>query len=143
MSKLAGLKENLSAQCAVHKRLLALEEEKTGILISGDAQALLPMLNEEQALLMQSRELENKRISLYAEPKHKTLRDLIESGEESRVLLAPVFQELTAAVVALKKRSARNKKLLEARLSTIRFLLGNAGQAQGPNTYTKAVHTKG
>ena len=60
MSDLPGLKEVLDAQCGVHQKLLALEEEKTLVLLAGDAGKLIPMLNDQQALLMQSRELEKQ-----------------------------------------------------------------------------------
>ena len=143
MCDLQGLKEILCAQCATLQKLLSLEEGKTRLLLAGDAQALLPLLNEQQALLMQSRELEKQRIALCGGAAHPTLRELIASGGECKAILGTVFEELSAATAALKKTGARNKKLLETRLQTIRFLMGQAGQEAGANTYTKNAHAKG
>ncbi len=142
MRDLQGLKEVLDGQLMVQQKLLSLEEEKTGLLLNGDAQALLPMLNDQQALLMQSRELEKQRGALCQGSEHGTLRELMEADAEAKALLQPVFNELSAAVAALKKKSAQNKKLLETRLSTIRYLMGRTGQETGA-TYTKGANTKG
>jgi flagellar biosynthesis/type III secretory pathway chaperone len=143
MSDLRGLKEVLCAQCDVHRRLLNLEEEKTRVLLSGDAGKLTPLLNDQQALLMQSRELEKQRNAACLGSGCKTLRELVESGEEPNALLKTVFEELAAVVAALKKKCALNKKLLETRLGTIRFLLNQSGQETGVNTYTKNMSSKG
>jgi flagellar biosynthesis/type III secretory pathway chaperone len=143
MSDLPGLKEVLSAQCGVHRKLLILEEEKTRVLLAGDAEKLIPLLNDQQALLMQSRELEKQRNAICLGTEYKTLRELIESGGEYKALFGTVFEELTAVVMALKKKCALNKKLLETRLGTIRFLLNPSGQETGANTYTKNMSSKG
>ncbi len=139
MCDLPGLKEVLSAQCAVQQKLLSLEQEKTQLLLSGDAQALLPLLNDQQALIMQSRELEKQRTALLGGTAYPTLRELVASSAECKAILGTVFEELSATVMALKKIGARNKKLLETRLQTIRFLLGQPEQEVGANTYTKNV----
>lgn len=143
MSDLPGLKEVLGAQCGVHRKLLALEEEKTRVLLAGDAEKLLPLLNDQQALLMQSRELEKQRNAICLGTDYKTLRELVESSGECENLLGTVFEELTAVVVALKKKCALNKKLLETRLGTIRYLLSQSGNDSDANTYTKNVSIKG
>ena len=84
MCDLSGLKEVLSAQCTIHQKLLALEEAKTKVLLDGDPQALLPLMNEQQALLMQGRELEKRRIALCADSPFSTLRELVQSGEDCK-----------------------------------------------------------
>lgn len=143
MSNLAGLKELLSEQCDVHRKLLSLEENKTKVLLAGDAQELLPLLNDQQALIMQSRELEKQRNAICSGMEYPTLRKLVESGEEYKALLGTVFDDLSTAVFMLKKKTTLNKRLLETRLSTIRFLLGQSGQETSSNTYTKIMNTKG
>lgn len=143
MSDLPGLKEVLDAQCDVHRKLFELEEEKTRLLLAGDADKLLPLLNDQQALLMQSRELEKQRSAICLGTEYKTLRELVESGGECKSLFGTVFEELTSVVMALKKKCALNKKLLETRLGTIRYLLSQSGNDQGANTYTKNVSIKG
>jgi hypothetical protein len=126
----------------VHRRLLNLEEEKTRVLLSGDAGKLTPLLNDQQALLMQSRELEKQRNAICLGTEYKTLRELIESGGEYKALFGTIFEELTAVVMALKRKCALNKKLLETRLGTIRFLLNQSGKDPGANTYTKNVNSR-
>ena len=137
MCDLAELKEVLNAQCNVHQKLLTLEAEKTEILMSGDAQALLPLLNEQQALLMQSREMEKKRNTICSESPFPTLKEMIQASEESKSVLGDVFQELSAIVATLKKKCSLNRKLIDTRLTTIRFLAGQNGVETGPNTYSK------
>jgi len=143
MSDFAGLKEVLSDQCDVHRKLLALEEKKTKVLLAGDAQELLPLLNDQQALIMHIRELEKQRNAICCSMEYPTLRKLVESGEECKAVLGTVFEDLSTVVLMLKKKTALNKKLLETRLHTIRFLLGQSGQETGSSTYTKNVNTKG
>ncbi len=143
MSDLPGLKEVLSVQFEVHRKLLTLEEEKTRLLLAGDAEKLIPLLNDQQALLMQSRELEKQRNAICQGLGCKTLRELVESGGEYKVLFGTVFEELSAVVTALKKKCSLNKKLLETRLGTIRFLLNQSGKDSGTNTYTKNVSSRG
>lgn len=143
MTDLQGLKDILCAQCDALRKILSLEEGKTKLLLSGDAEALWPLLNEQQALLMQSRELEKQRMALYGGSEHPTLRELIASGEEYKAVLGTVYEELSSVVASLKKIGTRNKKLVETRLQTIRFLTGQTGQETAAVTYTKNVGSKG
>ncbi len=143
MSDYPGLLEILQAQCDVHLKQLAIEEEKTRVLLEGDAKDLLPLLNDQQALLMQSRELEKQRCVICSGTAYPTLRELVDSSVEHKARFGTVFETLSAAVMALKKKCGQNKKLLETRAATIRFLLGQSGQEAGANTYTKNVQAKG
>ena len=143
MCDLPELKEVLNAQCTVHQKLLALEEAKTQVLLDGDPQALLPLMNEQQALLMQGREMEKRRMALCADAPFPTLREMVQSSAACKDALETVFAELSGVVLKLKKKCALNKKLLETRLSTIRFLSGQAGLDTGANTYTRNTGTKG
>ena len=143
MCDLSELKEVLSTQCMVHQKLLALEESKTKVLLDGDPEALLPLMNEQQALLMQSREIEKKRMAICAGTPYATLKELVQSSSECKSQLEPIFTNLSDAVMTLKKKCALNNRLLETRLSTIRFLSGQAGLTPEANTYTKNVNTKG
>lgn len=143
MSDLPGLQEVLHEQCNTHRKLLSLEEEKTRVLLSGDADKLLPLLNDQQALLMQSREQEKQRSAICKNTNYRTLKELIESSGECKALFGTAFEELSDVVTALKKKCALNKKLLETRLGTIHFLLNQSGQDTYANTYTKNVSSKG
>ncbi len=143
MRDLPGLKEVLSVQCEVHRKLLAQEEEKTRLLLVGDAEKLIPLLNDQQALLMQSRELEKQRNAICLGLGYKTLRELVESSEEFKALFGAIFEELSTIVTTLKKKCVLNKRLLETRLGTIRYLLNQSGMDSGAKTYTKDVSLRG
>lgn len=143
MNDLPGLQEVLRVQLNVHRKLLKLEEEKTHLLLVGDAEKLLPLLNDQQALIMQNKELEKRRSAMCEMAAYPTLRELVESGSECKALLGTVFEELSTVVLTLKKKCSLNKKLAETRLQTIRFLLGQSGQDAGANTYTRNVQAKG
>lgn len=143
MNDLPGLQEVLRAQLKVHRKLLKLEEEKTRLLLIGDAEKLLPLLNDQQALIMQNKELEKRRSAMCERAAYPTLRELVESGSECKALLETVFEELSTVVLTLKKKCSLNKKLADTRLQTIRFLMGQSGQDAGANTYTKNVQAKG
>ncbi len=143
MNDLPGLQEVLRVQLNVHRKLLKLEEEKTRLLLVGDAEKLLPLLNDQQALIMQNKELEKRRSAMCEMAAYPTLRELVESGPECKALLGTVFEELSTVVLTLKKKCSLNKKLAETRLQTIRFLLGQSGQDSGANTYTRNVQAKG
>lgn len=143
MCDVMALKEVLSVQCDIHQKLLSLEETKTKVLLDGDPEALMPLMNEQQALLMQGREIEKRRMAICEESPHATLKELIQSSDDCKAVLEPLFIKLSEIVFTLKKKSSLNNKLLETRLSTIRFLTGEAGLNAGANTYTKSISTKG
>ncbi len=143
MSDLPGLKDVLDAQCAVQQKLLSLEEEKTGALLSGDVQVLVPLLNSQQALLAKCRELEKQRSALCSDTGYSTLKELVNSGGEYESLLGGVYLELSSVVTKLKKKCAQNKKLLDTRLATIKFLTGRMEQEPGAATYKKNAPAKG
>ncbi len=142
MNDLPGLQEILYAQLDVHRKLLALEEKKTRLLLDGDAEKLLPMLNDQQALIMQSKELEKRRSAICEGTPYPTLREQVESGDACKAMLGTVFEDLSAAVLTLKKKCSLNKKLAETRIQTIRSLLGQSEQEAGANTYTRNVQAR-
>lgn len=141
MTDFEKLSKNLNDQRAACAKMLGMEEEKTRALISGDTRALLSVLGAQQALMMAQKALEEKRMALCAGQKQATLGALIEAHPECRATLEPVFTELKKTVTALKKMNAKNQKLLETRLTTIRFMNERLGIGT-PNTYAKAVRVK-
>lgn len=142
MTELLELQQILASQCAVQDKLLVLEEEKTQVLLKGDPQALFPILHAQQALLVQSKDMEKQRVELSRDTPYPTLRELVKSSRESEDMLGPVFKELQAKVMALKKKCGLNRKLLETRLATLRFMSGQIGLDGTQNTYTKNVRAK-
>lgn len=141
MTDLEKLSKNLNDQYAACAKMLGMEEEKTRALISGDTRALLSVLGAQQALMMAQKALEEKRLTLCAGQKQKTLGAFIQAHPECRETLEPVFTKLKKTVTALKKMNGKNQKLLETRLTTIRFMNEKLGIG-APNTYAKAVRAK-
>lgn len=138
MKDLSKLARILDEQCAACTKMLDMEEEKSRALISGDVQALLAVLGSQQALIMAQKSLEEKRIALCGAWNNIPLHELIDRNPECREALEPVFEELSKTVAALKKMNSRNRKLLEARLSTNRFMCEQLGIG-AINTYAKGV----
>ena len=140
MNDMLPLKQILEAQRATYPRMLDMEDEKSEALIKGDTQALTKIMSGQQALMVQAKGLEDKRIALCSSLEFTTLKSLMESTPECREALEPTFTALSDTVTALKRKNNRNQKLLESRLSTIRFMNERLGLT--PNTYAKGVHHK-
>lgn len=140
MNDMLSLKQILEAQRATYQKMLDMEEEKSDALIKGDTAALTKVMSAQQALMVQAKGLENKRIALCGGLEFKTLKALVESSPECREALEPTFLALSDTVTALRKKNNRNRKLLETRLATIRFMNERLGLT--PNTYAKGVQFK-
>ena len=140
MNDILSLKQILEGQRATYQKMLDMEEEKSEALIKGDTQALTKVMSAQQALMVQAKGLEERRIALCGGLEFKTLKALVESTPECREALEPTFTALSDTVTALKRKNNRNQKLLESRLSTIRFMNERLGLT--PNTYAKGVHHK-
>jgi flagellar biosynthesis/type III secretory pathway chaperone len=140
MNDILSLKQILEAQRATYQKMLDMEDEKSEALIKGDTGALTKVMSAQQALMVQAKGLEDRRIELCSGMKFKTLKALVESSPEYREALEPVFQALAQTVTTLKRKNTRNRKLLETRLSTIRFMNERLGLTS--NTYAKGVQVK-
>jgi flagellar biosynthesis/type III secretory pathway chaperone len=140
MDDILSLKQTLEAQRATYQRMLDMEEEKSQALIKGDTDALMKIMSAQQALMVQAKGQEERRIALCSGMKHKTLKALVESTPECKEALEGVFHDLVQTMTALKKKNARNRKLLETRLATIRFM--NERLGLNPTTYAKSVQYK-
>jgi flagellar biosynthesis/type III secretory pathway chaperone len=140
MKRLNDLAEVLNGQRATYQRMLDLEEEKSQALMVGDTALLTRVMSEQQALMVQARGLEDRRAALCESLPYKTLGELVDSDIECREALEPVFTALRGTVLTLKKKNARNRKLLEARLATVRFMNERLGLT--PSTYSKGVRVK-
>jgi flagellar biosynthesis/type III secretory pathway chaperone len=140
MDDILSLKQILEAQRATYQRMLDMEEEKSQALIKGDTAVLMKIMSAQQALMVQAKGQEERRVALCSGMKHKTLRALVESSPERKEALEGVFLALVQTMTSLKKKNARNRKLLETRLSTIRFM--NERLGLNPNTYARGLTYK-
>ena len=140
MKEIKALAQVLETQRITYAKMLEMEEEKSQALIKGDAEALTKVMSAQQALMVQARGLEAKRMAICDGMEHQTLRELVDSSPECREALDPVFNSLSETVASLKKKNARNQKLLEARLTTIRFMKERLGLQD--NTYSKSMQVR-
>jgi len=130
----------LSHQMKIYNELLGLENAKTRILLEGKAQELDTILNEEQSLIMKSENLENERRALQDEKGfgEMSLRQIIDRYPESREAgLDRQFCELGRLIAKLKKANGLNKRLVEARLATMRRFSQENGGETNRLTYNK------
>ena len=90
----------------VLKRLNRAEEEKAAAASQGHHQLLDPILTEEQALILELRGLEQRRLSVLkaAGLEQATVSQLLEQEDnEGKERLSPVFEELTQAAGRLRE----------------------------------------
>lgn len=124
---LMELKMLLERLYDIFEKLKEVESEKTRILTNGTTVELIELMNTEQALFMESRNIEKKRIALCRQTEYKTLNELIESREDYRDILYPIYIKLSNVVNEVKKINNLNMKLIETRLATMRLLLEKIG----------------
>lgn len=114
-------------------RLERAEREKAEAASHGQHKLLNPILTEEQALFLELRGLEQKRLSLLkgAGLEKATLRQLLEQeDQEGKELLSPVFEELDQAARQLKMTKESADRILKVRLRQMEHLLGASGSPQ-------------
>ena len=140
MNDILSLKHILEGQQATYQRMLDMEDEKSQALIKGDTRSLTKVMSEQQALMVQAKGLEDRRLALTSGMEYKTLGALVMSSPECREALEPVFLALSQTVKALRKKNAKNRRLLESRLATIRFMNERLGLT--PNTYARGVQVR-
>ena len=107
----------------VLKRLNRAEEEKAAAASQGHHQLLDPILTEEQALILELRGLEQRRLSVLkaAGLEQATVSQLLEQEDnEGKERLSPVFEELTQA-------AGRADRILNVRLRQIQHISGLSG----------------
>lgn len=114
----------------VLKRLNRAEEEKTAAASQGHHQLLDPILTEEQALILELRGLEQRRLSVLkaAGLEQATVSQLLEQEDnEGKERLSPVFEELTQAAGRLRETKESADRILNVRLRQIQHISGLSG----------------
>lgn len=117
----------------VLKQLNRTEEAKADAASSSRHQLLDSILSREQALILDMRGLEQKRLSILEKAglKDATFRQLLEAeDEEGRTRLFPVFEELTQAANQLKETKESADRILKVRLRQIELM---AASQNGPH----------
>ena len=114
----------------VLKRLNRAEEEKAAAASQGHHPLLDPILTEEQALILELRGLEQRRLSVLkaAGLEQATVSQLLEQEDnEGKERLSPVFEELTQAAGRLRETKESADRILNVRLRQIQHISGLAG----------------
>lgn len=114
----------------VLKRLNRAEEEKAAAASQGHHQLLDPILTEEQALILELRGLEQRRLCVLkaAGLEQATVSQLLEQEDnEGKERLSPVFEELTQAAGRLRETKESADRILNVRLRQIQHISGLSG----------------
>ena len=96
----------------------------------GHHQLLDPILTEEQALILELRGLEQRRLSVLkaAGLEQATVSQLLEQEDnEGKERLSPVFEELTQAAGRLRETKESADRILNVRLRQIQHISGLSG----------------
>lgn len=102
--------------------ITAVEREKFDAAINNNVLTIEECINKEQALLLRSRGLDNKREKILEAMgvQGKTLRQTIESSsDENKRLLSPIYDELEKALLEYKEIYSQAKTAIEVNLHHI------------------------
>lgn len=131
MSMMNALYESLEYLLQLHKTLLAVASEKKEILIKGDTDGLVRIMQQEQRLVKAIEAAESARInafqSVLVERQYpismETLEDLIKmtTSAEEKARLSGLRDELLRIVSELRAANELNQQLLEQSLSFVQM----------------------
>ena len=142
----AGLEELailLDKQLVWQKKLLALEQSKTKVLVQGDIAKLDELLIQAQAVLLGSAGLENQRRLLQYKMgfAHYSIKQIAaEYDAQGRYMLKEKSQHLADILRQLQQTNNKNKKILQSRLSVLGQCLSLVGLRENACTYNAEGH---
>lgn len=132
--------EILQKECALHHKLLEMENSKTEILVKGDVQRLDALMKSEQPVLMECSNLEGRRqelqeVSGWGET---TLREIVFGcNTQEKEELIQLMGDLSSVVEQLKKVNGTNMAILTSRMETIAYINSMLGLEEKQITYQK------
>lgn len=109
-------------------------------VLEDDIDWLSDSLNDEQAYLMRSRSLEDKRLAIFAELgiSGKKLSELIEEAPESyRPKMKMLGAQLTELIDKIGELNTETNELVKRKLDNQKDLVRQAGILNKPSTYNK------
>ena len=112
----------LTSQIEVFDKLIELENKKTYILEHNQDSELDQLMNDEQALIMESNATEKKRVAFCSKLGISTIGELIEKYPEYVKQIAPLKEKISQQIDTLKKLGTINARMLEIKLSLIKFM---------------------
>ena len=118
-----------------YREVLTFETFKLELIVSDDIEGLNNSLSKEQALIMKTNSLENKRLELIGrENEKKTLKEIIADAPfEFQPRLQSKYEDLSKIIFQIKKINDNAQEIVSTRLS----VLENIKNGTPSNTYTK------
>ncbi len=130
----------LEIDCDFYRELSMFLMKKHTKILEDDLQWLTDSLNDEQAYIMKSQSLENKRLQLFQGLgiADKKLNDLIEEApEEYKAKLRLLGTQLTELVDSIKEMNAQTNEIVKRKLDNQAEFVKRAGILNKPETYNK------
>lgn len=114
--------------------------KKHSKIMQDDLEWLTDSLNDEQAFLMRSRSLEDKRLALFnglgiAEKRLSELAD--EAPEDFRAKLNMLAKQLTELVTSITELNAKTTEMVKRKLDSEKEIVDQTGIVNKPQTYDK------
>ena len=138
MNHTEELQKNLTETCMFLKDITAVEKEKMEAAMKNNVLILEECIKKEQALVMRSRGLDQKRQSIQKAmgAEQLTLKQIVEGASaETKALLLPLYQEMAAALEEYKGVYEGAKTAIEVNLHRInRGLEGLTGKPAEADT---------
>lgn len=138
----------LEIDCDFYRELTLFLMKKHTKVLEDDLEWLTSSLNDEQAYVMKSRSLEDKRLELFKGLgiADKKLAELIEEApEDYRAKLKMLSVQLTELVDGIKEMNEKTNEVVKRKLDNQEEFVKRAGIFNKPETYNKnaAKVTKG
>lgn len=109
-------------------------------ILADDLEWLTDSLNDEQAFLMKSRSLEEKRMELFRGLgiEDKRLKDLVnEAPDDYRPKMSMLYDQLTDLVNNITELNAQTTEVVKRKLDNQKEFVARAGILEKPETYNK------
>lgn len=138
----------LEIDCDFYRELSMFLMKKHTKILEDDLEWLTNSLNDEQAYVMKSQSLENKRLELFKGLgiADKKLTELIEEApEDYRPKLRLLGTQLTELVDSIKEMNEKTNEIVKRKLDNQTEFVKRAGILNKPETYNKnaAKETRG
>ncbi len=130
----------LEIDCEFYRELHIFLMKKHTKILEDDLEWLTNSLNDEQAYVMKSQSLENKRLQLFQGLgiADKKLNDLIEEApEDYKAKLRLLGTQLTELVDSIKEMNLQTNEIVKRKLDNQAEFVKRAGILNKPETYDK------
>lgn len=111
-----------------YQDFLAFEQEKYGIIVSGDFAKLDEALKREQAFTLKARGMESERAELLEEigAEGSTFRELIPQIEPSRQKkMQALYEDISSAVGRIRQTNERSSRMIQVKMGHVSKVLAN------------------